>query len=296
MHQVLEAKLLGPAGMVISLGTEFIDNRDVADTATSADAEQRKQDCALKALRRLMTRVRADFPQLPICLTGDSLFACGAGFQVATDFNAAYLFVFKEGRLPAVWADFQGLLALCPEQQLEWQTPAGVQQVYRWVADLSYTDSQGRPWTFTAIHCAESHKDGTHSQWAWVVSSELKVERVTVTEVATKGGRQRWHIENQGFNTQKNSELNLEHAYSHGPQWPAYYYLLQIAHLLLQLVEKGSLLRQLAAELGKTPVQLFGSLKNMAERLRESLRFLSWPSAVYEVTAAARIQIRLDSG
>jgi hypothetical protein len=32
--------------------------------------------------------------------------------------------------------------------------------------------------------------------------------------------------------------LNLEHAYSH-TCWAAYYFLLQIAHLLLQLVEKG---------------------------------------------------------
>ncbi len=28
MHQVLEAKLLGPAGTVVSIATEFIDNRD----------------------------------------------------------------------------------------------------------------------------------------------------------------------------------------------------------------------------------------------------------------------------
>ena len=40
---------------------------------------------------------------------------------------------------------------------------------------------------------------------------------------------------------------------------------LQIAHLLLQLLEKGSLLRHLAREQGKrTAVELFGSLKNMA--------------------------------
>ena len=61
-------------------------------------------------------------------------------------------------------------------------------------------------------------------------------------------------------------------------------------------MEKGSLLRQLAAELGKTPLQMFGSIKNMAERLRESVRFVHWPSAVYELATAQRIQIRLDSG
>jgi hypothetical protein len=124
----------------------------------------------------------------------------------------------------------------------------------------------------------------------------LDVDRDTVIEVATKGGRHRWHVENQGFNAQKNGGLNLEHAYSHRePQWPAYYYLLQIAHMILQLLEKGSLLRNLAAEQGKTFKQLFGSLKNLAERLRESLRFLWWPATVFAATAADRIQIRLDS-
>ena len=30
MHQVLEAKLLGPGGLVFSIATEFIDNRDAS--------------------------------------------------------------------------------------------------------------------------------------------------------------------------------------------------------------------------------------------------------------------------
>ena len=294
MHQVLEAKVLGPADTVFSVGTAFIDNRDAADTPVGASAEDRKQDCELKALGRLAVQLRRDFPQWKICFSGDGLYACGEGFQVARDHGAAYVYTFKPGRLPAVWADFQGLLQLCPQQRVELVTPAGVRQVYRWVHGLSYTDSKGRAWTFTALQCEESASDGSTTLWAWV--TDLEVNRDTVVAVATQGGRHRWHLENQGFNTQKNSGLNLEHAYSHGEQWPAYYYLLQIAHMLLQLVEKGSLLRQLAAELGKTPLQLFGSIKNMAERLRESVRFVHWPSAVYELATAQRIQIRLDSG
>lgn len=91
--------------------------------------------------------------------------------------------------------------------------------------------------------------------------------------------------------------MNLEHAYSHGEQWAAYYYLLQIAHLLLQLVEKGSLLRQLARQQGKgTAVQLFGSLKNMAQRLLDSVRYAFWPAEVFDGERAGRMQIRLDSG
>ena len=68
---------------------------------------------------------------------------------------------------------------------------------------------------------------------------------------------------------------------------------MQIAHLLLQLLEKGSLLRQLAQQQGKSSaVALFGSLKNMAERLLESLRNLYWPEETY---VPRRSQVRFDS-
>jgi hypothetical protein len=293
MHQVLEAKLLGPANTVLSIATEFIDNRDAAATPPGASAEQIKQDCELKALRRLAATLRAEFPQLRICLNGDGLYACGEGFQVAKDYKFDYIYTFKPGRLPALWQEFQALLRLCPENQVVWTTPKGLRQVYRWVNDLPYTDSDGRAWTFQAIACTETDPEGNSSEWSWITS--LEVNRETVVAVATKGGRERWREENEGFNTQKNSGLNLEHAFSH-TCWAAYYFLLQIAHLLSQLVEKGSLLRRLAQEQGKpTAVALFGSLKNMAQRLLESLRYGRWPDAVFDPTAAGSIQIRWDS-
>lgn len=59
-----------------------------------------------------------------------------------------------------------------------------------------------------------------------------------MVEVATHGGRERWHAENEGFNTQKKSGLNLEHAYSH-TCWAAYYCLLQIAHLAVATDRAG---------------------------------------------------------
>jgi len=295
LHQVLEAKLLGPGGLVISIATEFIDNQDMPDEATEADAAKAKQDCELKAYHRLLPKLRAVFPQLRICLLGDAEFACGPGFQVAKDHNASFIYVFKEGRLPTAWRDFQDLLPLCPEQKVACQTPARAQQVYRWVEKLSYVDSAKRPWSLTAVQCEETQADGSKHLWAWVVSEDLKVDRDHVVAVGQQGGRQRWCIENQGFNTQKNSDLNLEHAYGHGEQWQAYYYLLQIAHMILQLVEKGSLLRRLAAEVGKTPWTMFGSLKNMAERLRESVRYLCWPAEAFDAEAAQQMQIRLDS-
>jgi hypothetical protein len=293
MHQALEAKLLGPGGMVLSIATEFIDNRDCGPLPASAGEERRKQDCELKALRRLAAQLRQDFPQLPMCISGDALNACGEGFQIAKDYDLRFIHVFKPGRMPALWQEFQDLLGLCPDQKVTVHTPDGLQQVYRWVNELDYQDSDGRCWKLNAVHCQETDDDGKTSVWAWLTCPKLGVAAATVQEVAAKGGRPRWCIENEGFNVQKNSELNLEHAYSEGGHWGVYYYLLQIAHILLQLLERGSPLLRLAREHGKgSAVALFGSLKNMAQRLLESLRNLAWPE---EAFSPGRIQIRFDS-
>src|SRR5436309_1672415 len=85
-HHVLEAKLLGPAGVVVSLGSEFIENADAAD-ARGKSAEEVKQDCELKALHRLLPRIKKDHPQLPFVLALDSLYGCGPVFALARQFG-----------------------------------------------------------------------------------------------------------------------------------------------------------------------------------------------------------------
>ncbi len=120
--------------------------------------------------------------------------------------------------------------------------------------------------------------------------------RNTVEEIAQQGGRYRWKVENEGFNRQKNSGLNLEHVYSIDPEnWKAYYVLLQIAFLLTQLMERGSLLRRLALEFGRPFWKLFGSLKNVARRLLDRIRYLSWEEGWFDPAAARKLRIELDS-
>jgi len=289
-HEILEAKLLGPADMVLSMATEFIENRD--ENLTLA-AEARKQDCELKALSRLLPTLRHEYPQLRLCLSGDALYACGRMFQLAKDHHCNYVVVFKEGRMSAVWQEFQTLLGLCPRNRLEHRPADGVHQVYRWVHDLSYQDDEGRTWVFHAILCEETVNEQT-TTFAWL--TDLHVSKNTVVEVATKGGRHRWHVENQGFNRQKNSGLNLEHAFCTNPELlKAYYYLMQIAHLILQIFEAGSLLRRLAAECGRTPWQLFGGLANLARRLLESFRYRVLSEEAFDPDPTERIRYSFDT-
>ena len=293
MHHVLEAKLITPEGLAFSIGSEFIENPMPEGGATDAEYEKLKQDCELKAFGRLAPQLKKDFPQLRICIAGDSLYACGPVIQTCEDYRWKYVFTFKSGRTPALWKEFQALKALCPENQLH-RTPANdPHQEFDWVNRLSYQDSDNREHTFDAIECTETDGATVH-HFAWITN--FHVASCNVTAISQKGGRNRWKIENQGFNTQKNGGYNLEHAYSFAPaNLKAFYYLMQIAHMIHQLLEAGSLLRNLARKAGKTIIQLFGSIRNIARRLLDCFRYMLIPQHAYDAAAAAHIQIRLDT-
>lgn len=289
-HEVLEAKLLTPTGLALSLGSEFIDNRHFG-AAPAVGPEVRKQDCELKAFARLAAQLKAAFPQTRLCLAGDALFACGPVFQTCQEYGWHYVLTFKPGGLPAVWQDFQGLLKLCPGQVRRLTTPDGGVREYRWVNTLSYVDDAGRMHRFNAIQCLQTEAD-QHRAFAWLTNWPVTADNVIA--IAEQGGRNRWKIENEGFNAQKNGGYELEHVYGADQDLlRSFYFLLQIAHLILQLVEHGSLLRRTAAQYGQTVRGLYGSVRNIAARLLDCLRYRLIPADACR--SNLRIQIRLDS-
>ena len=106
-------------------------------------------------------------------------------------------------------------------------------QEFRWVSQLCYEDSEKRLWKLNALECTETSAEGAKQYFAWLTM--LPLNKKTVEEIAQKGCRDRWKVENEGFNRQKNSGLNLEHAYSIDPgKWKSYYLLLQIAFIMVQ--------------------------------------------------------------
>lgn len=276
-HHVLEAKLVTPGGLALSVGSEFIEN---------ADPHASKQDCELKAFDRLADHLKKNFPQLRLCLCLDALYAAGGILETCERNHWKYIIVFKEGSLPAVWQEYQTLRDLCPQNRA--QRPLGDKgrQDFAWVDRLEYVDDQKRTHRFAAFECREHDGKDTHF-FAWITNFRLTGTNVAPT--ANRGGRCRWKIENQGFNIQKNGGFNLEHAYStKNRQIKNFYVLLQIAHLILQLLERGNLF-------GADGRTLFGSLRNLARRLAESLRHYLIHSEALDTKVAAQIQIRLDT-
>jgi hypothetical protein len=276
-HPVLEAKLVTPAGLVLSLMTEFIENVDPGAS---------KQDCELKAFYRLALRLKRRFPRLPISLCADSLYAKGPVFALCQRFGWRFMLVLKEG-VPFLSREFAALGPLQPQNRLRRRCGSHrqVHQEFRWVQEIAYQDDDKREHRLHVLECLETkpNQDGVllTTRFRWVTNHRITPAKVV--ELAEQGGRHRWKIENEGFNVQKNGGYGLEHAYTRN--WTSakvLYLLLQLAHMLAQLLEHGSLLRDYFPN-------GFGSARDLAFKLLEA-----WRNQVLRIESTARFQIRFD--
>lgn len=246
---VLDAKLVTPCGMALSLATEMLTNE--------GHEEFDKQDCELKAFPRLVEKLRLLFPRTPFCLLLDSLYANQQVIRLCEKHQWKYIITFKEGAMPERYAEALALARLQEANRLERPIKKGTQS-FQWVEELPVAEFKPN-----VLFCLEQieGKEATHFVWL----TNFALCRSNAPLIANQGGRLRWKIENEGFNVQKNDGYEMQHPYSEHPgAFRIFYLLLLIAHYLTQLILHGSLIDSLA--------QSFGSAKNFARRLAESLR------------------------
>src|SRR5690606_26633708 len=92
-HYALAAKIVTPIGLVVPLSFEFVES-----PAGPFD----KQDCELKAWRRLFARLRARFPRLKLFVAGDGLYAEETTFADCERAGWNYAITLSEDKLPSV--------------------------------------------------------------------------------------------------------------------------------------------------------------------------------------------------
>ncbi len=281
-HNVLEAKLVTCDGLAFSIATEFIENPDEYDPALST--EKQKQDCELKAFKRLAPKLKAAFPQLRICLLLDSLYAAQTVMAICREYHWEAIISFREGSIPTVYQNHCRLRECQQDNRLRWTTPADARQTIIWSNNIHYQD-----YTLAVLECLETtrHHTSNEQKKTFVYLTTFNVTRDRARAVVNEGGRQRWNVED-GFNTQKNRGYELEHVYcGHPNASKAFYLCLQIAHIINQLFEQGNLIATLRKRLG--------GIKNLTDDLRMNMLLYPVDLKLLEQLFSKPFQIRLNS-
>jgi hypothetical protein len=261
-HNVLEAKLLTKSGLALSLASEWIEN---------PVGEYKKQDCERNAFIRLAAKLKKQYPRLPICILADSLYPYENAFKICEGNGWKFIFALKDTCLKTVQEELT--LTRLSQPDTTCITAAEgyfITQEYRFQTGIKYHEKYTLNW----IECNEKHikieKSGEKTKVAKAKSKPSHFEYVTnivpdkdnVREIGCSG-RLRWKIENEGFNTQKCSEYELEHKYCRKSYngMKNYYTLLQIAHAINQFIEKG---KHIGAILKRKPKETITNLwKNL---------------------------------
>lgn len=241
-HYVVEAKLVTPTGLAISLASEWVAN----DPGRNFD----KQDCEQRAFGRLSEKLKKYFPRLPLCILADGLYPNKTFMQTCQTNGWSYVVVLKDDNLKTLQEDITDTenkyrhSMECYRIQAKGKTH--IMQQFQWIDSPLCHSTHTVYW----LRCKETitrydkdnqllEKQDKPTNFVWLTN--LKITSANVRELA-QTGRDRWKIENEGFNIQKNGGYALGHKYSRKSftSYKNYYQCMQVAHLINQLVEHSS--------------------------------------------------------
>lgn len=219
---VLEAKIVLGESLIVSMGSEFIENNgEDAENRKDLSEEKRKQDCETKAFKRLAGKIKKTFPRLPIILLADSLYASEPVMNICRDNGWEFIIRYKAGSIPGIAEEYEKI----PEKET-----AGHAE---FINDIDYN---GKPVNMLRFWEEKIENGKTvRTDFQWLTSIRLTKKNA---EKTAGTGRKRWKIENEGFNRQKNWQGDITHACSHNATAMKNHYLMtQISDMVKQLYE-----------------------------------------------------------
>ena len=219
-RSVLEAKLYLGNDILISMGTESIEN-DEKYIKNKWSEEKQKQDCELKAFKRLAQKIKKTFPRLPICIVADGLYVAENIMELCENYHWKYIIRYKEGCAKSIEEEYRNI----PEKEKSQNT--------EYVNGVIYKSGQIN----MLVQKETQVKKGKEQTQIFKWITNFEITKKNAVKIA-HGGRLRWKIENQGFNRQKCWQGNLEHACSWNSQAQKNHYLMQqIADFMRRLYE-----------------------------------------------------------
>jgi Transposase DDE domain len=249
-HQMLGAALVHPDQReVIPLMPEPIITQDGTD----------KNDCERNAAKRLIVKLRQDHPHLKLIVTEDSLSSNAPHIEVLQDHNLHYLLGVKEGDHACLFeqvaaAERAGRVTYYDRHD----EATGLRHRFRFVSDMPLNASNS-DLRVNFLECWEWDNDkGQHFSWV----TDLRVNKGTVYQLM-RGGRARWRIENETFNTLKNQGYHFAHHFGHG-----YQHLSVVFAVLMMLAFLVDQVQQRCCPLFQAVWAKLGSKRRLWERMR----------------------------
>ena len=219
-RSVLEAKIYLGNNLVCSMATETIENSAEYQEKKLSE-EEIKQDCESKAFVRLAAKLKKHFPRLPICIVADGLYVSEKVMKICEEYGWDYIIRYKEGCAPSIEEEYKAI----PEKN-----EAGKAE---YINGIIYRDMEVNVLKYRETKIKKGKPVTT--EFAWITS--IKITNKNAKKLA-EAGRNRWKIENQGFNRQKRWQGDIEHACSfHEKAQKNHYLLEQISDFMKQLYE-----------------------------------------------------------
>jgi hypothetical protein len=161
-----------------------------------------------------MAKLRQDHPHLKFIITEDALSSNAPHIETLHAYGCHYILGIKEGDHAYLFQQVQAAEEAGRVTYYErHDRAAGVMHRFRFVNNVPLNALRAD----VRVNFIEYWEIGQNQvqHFSWV--TDLRVSKRNVYKLM-RGGRARWKIENETFNTLKNQGYNFEHNYGHGEQ------------------------------------------------------------------------------
>jgi hypothetical protein len=226
-----------------------------------------KNDCERNAAKRFLAQLKQDYPGLTFTITEDALSPNAPHICELEKYGFHYILGVKEGDHEYLFE--QVALARQEERTTEYERRSGgVVHRFSFVNQMPLNKSHPDV-LVNFVEYWEIGKDQTQ-HFCWV--TDFRITELNVFTIM-RGGRARWKVENETFNTLKNQGYHFEHNFGHGKKNLSVVFvaLMMLAFLVDQV-------QQLACALFQAVLEKKGSRKRLWEHMRALFKTLEFES------------------
>jgi hypothetical protein len=212
-----------------------------------------KNDCEQNASKRIPEAIRREHPHLKLIVVEDALYAAGPHVRLLQQHKMKFIIGCK-GAYDYLFRFRTDLIT-----DYEFTTDKGVQHKFRFANQIPLNGSHPDI-KINVLDYYEIQPSGKKHHFTWI--TDLPLTPSSVYNIM-KGGRARWKIENETFNTLKNQGYHFEHNYGHGNQHltTVFSYLMMLAFLIDQLQQLCCKLFRAALNFSKSKIRLWEKLR-----------------------------------